>query len=219
GGTSLHQASVDVLDEARRRAGDRLEVAYEDLTYGDGRFTVAGTDQRVDLAALVTDGPLRASVEAAPPQAFPFGSYVAIVEVDRATGVIEVIKLVAVDDCGVVVNPKIVEGQVLGSIVQGLGQALYEKLDYDESGQPLFSSLMDYSLPTASEVPDIVIGEIVTPNPNVALGTKGAGECGCIGAPPAVVNAIVDALGGHDDDLDMPVTPEKVWRVITENQL
>lgn len=219
GGTSLHQASVDVLDEARRRAGDRLEVAYEDLTYGDGRFTVAGTDQRVDLAALVTDGPLRASVEAAPPQAFPFGSYVAIVEVDRATGVIEVIKLVAVDDCGVVVNPKIVEGQVLGSIVQGLGQALYEKLDYDESGQPLFSSLMDYSLPTASEVPDIVIGEIVTPNPNVALGTKGAGECGCIGAPPAVVNAIVDALGGHHDDLDMPVTPEKVWRVMTKNEL
>jgi aerobic carbon-monoxide dehydrogenase large subunit len=215
GGSSLHQASVEVLDEARRRAEDRLEVAHEDLTYGDGRFTVTGTDRRVELAELLSDEPLRASIELAPPQAFPFGSHVAIVEVDRETGKIDLNRVVAVDDCGIVVNPKIVQGQVLGSIVQGMGQALYEKLAYDELGQPLFGSLMDYSLPTASEVPEIVIGESVTPNPNVALGTKGAGEAGCIGAPPAIVNAIVDALGGSDEDLDMPVTPEKVWRILS----
>jgi carbon-monoxide dehydrogenase large subunit len=214
GGSALHQAAVEVLGAARRTAGRHLEVAEEDLSYGDGRFTVAGTDRSVDLWSLLADGPLRASVELAPPQAFPFGTHVAIVEIDRSTGDVELTKLVAVDDCGVVVNPGIVEGQVRGSIVQGLGQALYERLAYDRSGQPLFSSLMDYSLPTISEVPEIVVGESVTRNPNLPLGAKGAGEAGCIGTPPAVVNAIVDALGGRDQGLDMPVTPEKVWRAL-----
>jgi aerobic carbon-monoxide dehydrogenase large subunit len=134
--------------------------------------------------------------------------------VDRETGEVDVTRLVVVDDCGVVVNPKSVAGQVRGSIVQGLGQALYEGLAYDDLGQPLFSSLMDYSLPTMSEVPEIVVGDSVTPNPNVPLGTKGAGEAGCIGTPPAVVNAIVDALDGRDEGLEMPLLPEKVWRAL-----
>ena len=214
GGSALHQAAAEVLEEARRRAGDLLEVAEADLVYADGRFTIRGTDRSVAIEALVSAGPLESSVELSPPQAFPFGTHVAVVEVDGATGHIEVVKLVAVDDCGVVVNPAIVAGQTLGSIAQGLGQALYEEVPYEAGGQPLFSSLLDYSIPTASEMPQVLMGESVTPNPNLELGVKGAGEAGCIGAPPAVVNAIVDALDGFDRGLDMPVTPEKVWRAL-----
>lgn len=214
GGSALHQASVEVIEAARQRALNELEVAEDDLVYSGGVFSVAGTDRSVDLARLATGGPLAATVDFAPPQAFPFGAYIAVVEIDRDSGGIALTKLVAVDDCGVVVNPSIVRGQIMGSIAQGLGQALYERVAYDEWGQPLFGTLMDYSLPTLSEVPEIVLGENVTPNPNVPLGTKGAGEAGCIGAPPAVVNAIADALQGAEETLDMPVTPEKVWRVL-----
>jgi aerobic carbon-monoxide dehydrogenase large subunit len=214
GGSALHQAAAEVLEEARRRAGDYLEVAEEDLAYGDGCFTITGTDRSVSIETLVASAPLQSSVELSPPQAFPFGTHVAIVEVDRETGRVEVVKLAAVDDCGVVVNPAIVAGQTRGSIAQGLGQALYEEVPYDAGGQPLFSSLLDYSIPTATEMPSLLLGESVTPNPNLELGVKGAGEAGCIGAPPAVVNAIADALGGFDQGLDMPVTPEKVWRAL-----
>jgi carbon-monoxide dehydrogenase large subunit len=214
GGAALHEAALEVLEEAHGRAAAALEAAEDDLVYSEGRFTVTGTERSVELTALREGGPLRASSEVAPPQAFPFGSYVVVVRIDGATGAVTIVKLVAVDDCGVVVNPRIVEGQMRGSIMQGLGQALYEGLPYDASGQPLFGSLMDYSLPTLAEVPDIVLGESVTPNPNLPLGAKGAGEAGCIGAPPAVVNAIVDALGGRDEELDMPLTPEKVWRAL-----
>jgi aerobic carbon-monoxide dehydrogenase large subunit len=214
GGSALHQASVEVIEAARQRALNELEVAEDDLVYSAGVFSVAGTDRSIDLARLAADGPLAATVDFAPPQAFPFGAYIAVVEIERDSGAIALTKLIAVDDCGVVVNPSIVKGQVLGSIAQGLGQALYERVAYDEWGQPLFGTLMDYSLPTLSEIPEIVLGETVTPNPNVPLGTKGAGEAGCIGAPPAVVNAIADALEGAEETLDMPVTPEKVWRVL-----
>lgn len=212
GGSSLHEASVQVLEEARRRATREMEVAAEDLVYGDGRFHVAGTERSIGLAELAAPEPLRSEAEFGPPQAFPFGSYVAVVEVDPATGDVDLSKLVAVDDCGVAINPRLVRGQTLGAIVQGLGQALYEEVVYDESGQPLISSLMDYSLPTIFEVPEVVLAETTTPNPNVPLGSKGAGEAGCIGTPPAIVNAIADALDGRDEHLDMPVTPEKVWR-------
>jgi carbon-monoxide dehydrogenase large subunit len=107
-----------------------------------------------------------------------------------------------------------VRGQLVGSITQGLGQALYEQVIYTEDGQPLISSLMDYSLPTVHEVPDLQLEETVTPNPNVPLGAKGTGEAGCIGTPPAIVNAIVDALDGRDEGLEMPLTPEKIWRAL-----
>lgn len=215
GGSSLHHAAHDVLEEARLRAAAHLEVAEADLRYDDGRFTVVGTDRSVTLDRLAAQSTLSAQAEFGPPQAFPFGSYVAVVELDRDTGDIRLDKLVAVDDCGVVINPKIVEGQVVGSVMQGIGQALYEQVVFDEYGQPLMSSLMDYSLPTVAELPELVLDQTVTPNPNVPLGNKGAGEAGCIGTPPAIVNAIVDALGGRDDGIDLPVTPEKVWRVLS----
>ncbi|MGH2789743.1 MAG: xanthine dehydrogenase family protein molybdopterin-binding subunit [Actinomycetota bacterium] len=220
GGSSLHEAAGIVLEEARRRAAVHLEVAEQDLRYSGGEFAVTGTNRSVAMQALAAGEPLAAEVdvETGPPQAFPFGAYVAVVAVDRDTGEVSVRKLVAVDDCGVVINPKLVEGQIVGSIVQGIGQALYERVLYDEYGQPLVSSLMDYSLPTAAELPELVLGETVTPNPNVPLGAKGAGEAGCIGTPPAIVNAIVDALGGRDEGIDLPVTPEKVWRVLQSAQ-
>jgi aerobic carbon-monoxide dehydrogenase large subunit len=214
GGSALHKAAVEVLEEARRRAAGHLEVAEPDLRYGDGCYTVAGTGRSVAIGDLAAAGPLSASVEFAPPQAFPFGAYIAVVEIDAGTGDVRVLRLVAVDDCGIVINPRLVEGQTSGAIVQGLGQALYEQVAYDEYGGPLVGTLMDYSLPTMAEIPELVIDGTVTPNPNVPLGVKGAGEAGCIGTPPAVVNAIVDALEGRDQGLDMPVTSEKVWRAI-----
>ncbi|MPZ90135.1 MAG: molybdopterin-dependent oxidoreductase [Actinobacteria bacterium] len=217
GGSSLHHAAHDALEEARLRASAHLEVAEADLRYDDGRFTVVGTDRSVTLGQLATERALSAQAEFGPPQAFPFGTYVAVVELDRDTGDISLEKLVAVDDCGIVINPKLVEGQSVGSIIQGIGQALYEQVVFDEYGQPLMSSLMDYSLPTVAELPELVLDQTVTPNPNVPLGNKGAGEAGCIGTPPAIVNAIVDALGGRDEGIDLPVTPEKVWLVLSRS--
>jgi carbon-monoxide dehydrogenase large subunit len=214
GGSSLHRAAHDVLDQARARASTNLEVSEADLRYADGRFTVAGTNRSITLGELAGEGSLAAQAEFGSRQAFPFGTYVAIVEIDGDTGDISLQKLVAVDDCGTVINPKLVEGQVVGSIMQGIGQALYEEVVYDEYGQPLMSSLMDYSVPTVAELPELVLDHTVTPNPNVPLGNKGAGEAGCIGTPPAIVNAIVDALDGRDEGIDLPVTPEKVWQVL-----
>ena len=176
---------------------------------------MSGSGESLPLTELLDDGPLISEVEFAAPQAFPFGTYVAVVEIDPETGGIDLLRMAVVDDCGVVINPQGVRGQTIGSLVQGIGQALFEQIPYDEAGQPLVSTMMDYSLPTLAEVPEVTLGEMVTPNPNVPLGTKGAGEAGCIGAPPAIVNAVVDALGGYDSGIDMPVTPEKVWRALS----
>jgi carbon-monoxide dehydrogenase large subunit len=153
------------------------------------------------------------------PQAFPFGAYVALVEVDPETGSVVVRKLVAVDDCGVMVNPMLVRGQIAGSVAQGIGQALYEGIVYDESGQLITASLTNYSLPTGADVPALVIGDSVTPNPNTPLGAKGAGESGCIGAPPAILNAIHDALDlPEESEIDMPATPERVLRALAHRR-
>lgn len=217
GGGALHVASDRVLSEARQRASDILEAAAEDLRYGHGAFRVAGSPDRfVRIEDIVAKtGRLGAEERFPSTHAFPFGSYVAVVEIDRDTGAVRVVKLVLVDDVGVVVNPAIVQGQTVGSAVQGLGQALYEGIGFDDRGQPVAASLLDYGIPTPAELPEIVLRETVTPNPNNPLGAKGAGEAGCIGVPPAVVNAIVDALQGFDvSGIDMPVTPEKVWRAM-----
>jgi carbon-monoxide dehydrogenase large subunit len=216
GGPALFLAARHVLEEARRRASEMLEVAPEDISHAKGTFSVAGSpDRAVTLREVAAEAPLLRTEVFESPQAFPFGSYVAVVEIDTDTGEIEVRKLVAVDDCGVVVSPLIVEGQAVGSIVQGLGQALYEGVIHDEQGQPLTASLITYGVPSSTELTEIVLASTLTPNPNGPLGAKGAGEAGCIGTPPAVVNAIIDALHGYDvSGLDMPVTPEKVWRAL-----
>jgi carbon-monoxide dehydrogenase large subunit len=155
---------------------------------------------------------LRADETYAPPEAFPFGAYAAVVEVDPELGEVTVLRLVAVDDYGVVVNPLIVDGQGRGSTMQGIGQALYEDVRYDPEGHPEARSLLDYLIPTISELPPTRFAETCTPNPNTPLGAKGAGEAGCIGAPPAIVNAVADALGLRDRDaLQMPLTPYTCW--------
>jgi carbon-monoxide dehydrogenase large subunit len=136
---------------------------------------------------------------------------VAVVEVDPGLGTVRVLRLVAVDDCGTVVNPLVVRGQTYGSIAQGLGQALYEAAVHDDEGAPLSVSLLDYLLPTVSEMPEVALEETRTSNPHTRLGAKGAGEAGCIGTPPAVVNAVADALGVDPSALEMPLTPQRCW--------
>lgn len=148
----------------------------------------------------------------APPQAFPYGAYAAVVEIDPELGTVTVQRLVAVDDYGVVVNPLIVEGQGYGSVTQGLGQALVEEAVTRPDGSPAAASLLDHLLLTAADVPPARLEETETPDPNSPFGAKGAGEAGCIGVPPALVNAVCDAL--DVDHIDMPLTPEAVWQAM-----
>ncbi len=148
-------------------------------------------------------------------EAWGFGAHVALVRIDRQTGMPTLAKLVLVDDCGVILNPMIVEGQIHGGVAQGLGEVFLEQMLYGDDGQPLTGSLMDYAVPRASDMPPLVLGETVTPNPFHPLGVKGVGEAGVTGAPPAVVGAVVDALSEFGvRHIDMPLTPEKVWRAI-----
>jgi carbon-monoxide dehydrogenase large subunit len=146
---------------------------------------------------------------------FPFGTHIAVVEIDRETGDINFLRYVAVDDCGRVINPLLVDGQVHGGIVQSIGQAMYEEVVYDEQGQLLTGTLMDYAVPRASHVPEFELDRTETPSPVNPLGVKGVGEAGTIGATPAIVGAIVDALAPFGvRHLDMPIKPENVWRII-----
>lgn len=212
GGSALYQAGSKVLEGARGIAAETLGVEPKDLSYEGGRFRSG--DHDVSLTDIVArHGPITHELEFSAPQAFPFGTHVAVVEVDRVTGSVTVMKLVLVDDCGEILNPLLAKGQAIGAAVQGLGQALYERFDYGPDGTPLMGSLIDYTIPTLSVVPRIETHHTVTPNPNVPLGTKGAGEHGCIGVPPAVANAVADALEHRTQELlNLPLQPERVWR-------
>ena len=146
---------------------------------------------------------------------FPFGTHIAVVEVDPETGVVKFLRYVAVDDCGKVVSPLLVEGQVHGGIAQGIAQALYEEVVYDENGQLITATLMDYAVPKADMLPHLELSSTVTPSPLNPLGVKGVGEAGTIGSTPCVVNAVLDALRPFGiTHLDMPLKPEKIWRAI-----
>jgi carbon-monoxide dehydrogenase large subunit len=216
GGSALHVAAHEVLDQARSAAADRLEVDESDLEYSRGVFaTVGAPSRRVSLEELAADGiELRASHRFSSPQAFPFGTHVAAVEIDVETGSVQVRTLVAVDDCGSVVNPQIVEGQAMGSIAQGIAQALFEGAPFDEHGQPAAVSFLTYAIPSAADLTAPSVSTIETPNPNVPLGAKGAGESGCIGTPPAIVNAVIDALDDPSTtSIELPMTPERIWRL------
>lgn len=211
GGTALHRAAHALLAEGVRRVAGLADT--DEVTYGAGAFRAGERAWTLGELAAET-GKLRAEelYEAVP--AFPFGCYAVVVEVDQELGAVHVLRLVAVDDYGVVVDPVVVDGQTRGSIAQGLGQALYEGVPYDEHGQPRIAGLLEYLLPTVSEIPEVHLRETCTPNPNTPTGTKGAGEAGCIGVSPAVVNAVADALGAHEDpQLQMPLTPETCRRL------
>jgi carbon-monoxide dehydrogenase large subunit len=218
GGGAISQASDTILVQARKLAADELEVAEADLHFQDATFTILGTDRAVSLSTLVerSGGLEAAETYNLNDGTFPNGGHVCEIEIDPETGCIEVVNYAVVDDFGYVLNPKLLEGQIHGGIAQGLGQAMMEHTLYDPlSGQLLSGSFMDYALPRADDLPffDIATRDIpCTTNP---MGVKGAGEAGAIGAPPALVNAAVDALAQLGvRHLDMPLTPVRVWTAI-----
>jgi carbon-monoxide dehydrogenase large subunit len=221
GGGAMMRAIDEVLDKARRVAARLLQAEADALSYGDGAFSVTATGQSValaDIAAEAGDGGLDTFVfNDDMPFTFPNGCQAAEVEIDPDTGAVELLRYVAVDDYGTLVNPMLTEGQVHGGLAQGIGQALGENCTYDDaSGQLLAGSMMDYWLPRASQLPDLEVhldkGVPTKANP---LGVKGSGQAGCIGAPQTVVHAVLDALAPLGiDTIDMPVTSERVWRAI-----
>ncbi|MDQ3177708.1 MAG: xanthine dehydrogenase family protein molybdopterin-binding subunit [Actinomycetota bacterium] len=231
GGVAVAMACDKVIDKAKLIAAHKLEASAEDLEFSGGSFTVAGSpDKTLPLAAIafeaftahdLPDGMepnLEAHVTYDPPNfSWPFGTHMCVVEVDAETGSVDVLKYVAVDDCGVQINPLIVEGQVHGGVIQGLAQALFEGAVYDADGNLQTATLADYLVPAASDVPSITLGHSVTPSPTNQLGVKGVGEAGTIGAAPTVINAIVDALSGLGvTDVKMPASPINVWTAIAE---
>jgi carbon-monoxide dehydrogenase large subunit len=231
GGAALVLATRKVKEKARVIAAHLLEAAVEDMDYADGKFFVKGspdkakTIQEVALMAHVAwnmpkdvEAGLEASMFYDPPNfTYPYGSHVAVVEVDPETGQIDLKRYVALDDCGPQINPVIVEGQVSGGVVQGLGQALWEEAIYDETGQLVTGSLLDYALPRADRLPDIEVLSTVTPSPHHPLGLKGIGEAGTIASTATVYNAVMDALAPLGvQTLQMPMTPERVWRGIQQ---
>ena len=226
GGVAIDMALDKVIDKARAIAAHQLEAAEEDLEFVDGTFSVSGSPEKaLPLAAIAfaaftahnlpddMEPNLEATVTYDPPNfSWPFGTHMCVVEVDTETGAVEVLKYVAVDDCGVQINPLIVDGQVHGGVVQGLAQALFEEAVYDEDGNLRTATLADYLVPAASDVPAITTDHTVTPSPTNSLGVKGIGEAGTIGAAPAVINAIVDALShlGRPRHPDAGLAPEGV---------
>ena len=229
GGNAIHMSIEKIQDKAKRIAANLLEAAPEDIVNEDGQYFVQGapanakTFQEVALAAYwyesLPEGtePGLEAVSIFDPQNFtwPFGTHIAVVEVDGDTGEVELQKYVALDDVGNVINPMIVEGMVHGGVAQGVGQALQEEAIYDDSGQLLTGSMMDYALPTAEDIPSIITDRTVTPSPTNPLGVKGAGETGTIAASPAVMNAVIDALSPFGvKHMNMPAKPEKVWRAM-----
>jgi carbon-monoxide dehydrogenase large subunit len=211
GGVAAVKAADEVIEKGRQEAARRLEAAVSDLEYRDGEFRIAGTDRRVSLFDL---GALEATQTHAPPDyTYPNGCHVCEVEIDPDTGRAAIERYTIVDDFGRAMNPKLLEGQVHGGTVQGIGQALLEHAVYDPaSGQLLSGSFMDYAMPRAADLPPLDCGFHHVACATNPLGVKGAGEAGAVGAPAAVVNAVVDALGVRH--LDMPLTAEKLWRAI-----
>lgn len=232
GGTAVFEATASVLEKARQIAAHLLEVAVEDVRLLEGgRIGVAGAPERslawVELAEAATD-PSRLP-EGIPPGlvaesraflrefTYPFGAHIAVVEVDLDTGDARLVRHVAVDDCGKIMNPMLVRGQVHGGLGQGIAQALYEGVEFDEWGTPLTSSLATYAIPAATELPSFESSHTETPTPVNPLGVKGIGESATIGSTPAVVNAVVDALAHLGvRHLDPPLTPERIWRAARE---
>ena len=227
-GAAIVESARKVIEKGRLAASHLLEAAAADIEFDGGRFTIAGTDRAIGIMelaqALKVAGPLPDGIPAtldtdhvheASPSAFPNGCHVAEVEIDVETGVVEVVKYTMVNDFGTVVNPMMVEGQLHGGVVQGIGQALMESTVYDTEGQLVTGSFMDYALPRAEAVPDFTFASRSIPTTGNPLGAKGCGEAGCAGSLPAVMNALVDALTPYGiTHIDMPATPLKVWEAM-----
>ncbi len=234
-GSAVKMASITVLGRAKKIAAHLLEAAEEDLEVVDNAFNVRGTPgkkvswgdvawasfQPLRLPEELTAGSLEERLFMESPNfSYPSGAYACVVEIDRRTGRITIDKMVLIDDCGTVINPLLAEGQVHGGVAQGIAQALFEHVVYNpDSGQPQTTNLIDYLVPSAPDLPDYIAGRITTLCPNNPLGAKGIGESGAVGAPAAVVNAVVDALSEFGvEHIDMPVTSEKVWHILRGGQ-
>ena len=231
GGVAVHLACEKVVEKGKKIAAHMLEAAEEDIEFEGGRFSVAGspnrnvTIQNVAAAAYLADNlpegmePLLNEDYTFDPPNFtwPYGTHICVVEVDTETGMVTIPKYVAVDDCGPVVNPAIVDGQLHGGIAQGIAQALYEEAVYDDDGNLVTGTMVDYLVPGAPEIPNMILDRTETPSPTNPMGVKGIGESGAIAAQPAVINAVIDALS-HEGitHIDMPASPMRVWQTLQE---
>ncbi len=230
-GTAILEGAEAVIEKGKQVAGFVLEASAGDIEFGDGNFTIAGTDRSIGIMELAEK--LRAGLklpEGVPnslsvrhvskepiPSVFPNGCHVAEVEIDPDTGTIEITSYKSVNDFGTIVNPLLVAGQVHGGVVQGIGQAIMERTAYDAEGQLLTGSYMDYAMPRAGDMPDIEFESLAVPAKNNPLGVKGCGEAGCAGALTSVMNAIVNALSDYGiANIEMPATPERVWKAIQD---
>jgi carbon-monoxide dehydrogenase large subunit len=230
-GQAIVESSALVIAKGKQTAAHLMEAAEADIEFANGRFTIAGTDRSIDimeLARRAREGNMPEGVPSSldvdhnskeTPSTFPNGCHVAEVEIDPETGIIQIVRYSAVNDFGTVVNPMIVAGQLHGGVAQGIGQALMEEVSYDESGQPITGSFMDYALPRAGDIPLMEVGDHPSPAKSNPLGTKGCGEAGCAGSLVCIVNAVVDALSEYGiAHIDMPLTPERVWRAIQDGK-
>jgi aerobic carbon-monoxide dehydrogenase large subunit len=228
GGVAAYHAAERIIEKARKIAAHQLEVSEDELEYENGTFSVNGKSLTTKELALqawtahnLPDGMepgLEASYVYDPPNfSWPSGTHIAVVEVDTETGNVDLIRYIAVDDVGAVINPTIVEGQIHGGVAQGVAQALWEEAIYDEDGNLVTGSMVNYLVPSAAELLSYELGRTETPSPTNPLGVKGVGETGTIASTAAVMNAVVDALVPFGvTDLDMPATPERVWRALEE---
>jgi carbon-monoxide dehydrogenase large subunit len=228
-GMAIVEASKLIIEKGKRAAAHLMEAAEGDIEFGNGRFTIAGTDRSIniiELAHRLREGKMPEGVPASldvdhttepVPSTFPNGCHVAEVEIDPDTGIVQIVRYTGVNDFGTIVNPMLVAGQLHGGVAQGIGQALMECVSYDESGQPITGSFMDYAMPRAQDVPMMAVGDHPVPAKSNPLGTKGCGEAGCAGSLSTIVNAVVDALSDYGiTHIDMPLTPERVWRAIKD---
>jgi carbon-monoxide dehydrogenase large subunit len=228
-GMAIVEASKLIIEKGKRAAAHLMEAAEGDIEFDRGRFTIAGTDRSIDIIELarrlregkMPDG-LPSSLDVdhtteGVPSTFPNGCHVAEVEIDPETGIVRIVRYTGVNDFGTIVNPMLVAGQLHGGVAQGIGQALMECVSYDSNGQPITGSFMDYAMPRAGDIPLMAVGDHPVPAKSNPLGTKGCGEAGCAGSLSTIVNAVIDALSAFGiAHIDMPLTPERVWRAIRE---
>ena len=224
GGSAIYEASQVVLEKGKQLAASLLEASAEDIVVGEGALQVAGVPAKsiswADLASAAVEqeieGGLAHELDFDGSDAtYPFGSHVAVVEIDRETGHVDLLRHIAVDDCGTILNPMLVNGQQHGGIAQGIAQALWEHVQYDEDANPVTASLMDYLMPSAAELPSFEVSNTETASPRNPLGAKGIGESGTIGSTPAVHNAVCDAVAHLGvEHVDMPCTPQTVWQAL-----
>jgi aerobic carbon-monoxide dehydrogenase large subunit len=229
GGESLARSAIKVAEKAKRLAAHLLEAAPEDIELSSGKYSVKGSpDKGLTLAEIAGAAYVPENIpEGMEPGleettfydpenfTFPFGAHACIVEVDKETGKVDIVRYVSVDDCGPAINPMLVEGQIHGGIAHAIGQALYERIHYDEQGQIVTGTFVDYALPSAADVPSFETDRTETPSPVNSLGVKGVGEAGTIAASAAITNAVIDALRPLGVDyIDMPLSPQRIWSAI-----